>query len=299
MQTNIPSDVFISQEVNERPVKYGDEYELNVARENKAVVVENINLFRSMVLLKPNNPIRLWAAKVAQHRWYKNMMMGFVCASLSMAIYTDDAFRLNHPMATNTLEWIQVGLLGLFFLNILIRIVDTGIIMLPESYLRNIWNVVDLASLLGQVGVMVFWEDNGGLPGASILRCLRILRIMHLVNYIQGMRVIFLDIMYGLPKLLDAVALNIIVFIPFAIYGCFLFGGRFSMCNDGVVDGRPGCAGEYLSAEEDNLGILIPRVWRNPYQYSFDSFDKALLHLFECASGEGWVRKEESRASFE
>ncbi|KAI8343217.1 Ion transport protein-domain-containing protein [Chlamydoabsidia padenii] len=289
-QTMMPSDVFVNQDVSDRPVKYGDEYELNVAKENKAVVLENISLFRSMVLLKPNHPIRQWVAKITHHQFYQNLMMGFVCLSLILAIYTDDTFRIHHPSTTYILESIQISLLAIFFVDIVTRMVDNGIIMLPESYLRNIWNVLELASLLSQVGIMVYWEDNHGLlTGASILRCLRILRIMHLVNYIQGMRIIFLDIMYGLPKLLDAVALNLIVFIPFAIYGCFIFGGRFSLCNDGVVNGRRDCLGEWISTDDDNQDILVPRIWSNPYQYSFDSFGKALLHLFECASGEGWI----------
>ncbi|CAO3597547.1 unnamed protein product [Absidia cylindrospora] len=287
-QTLAPGDVFVNQVSSDQPVKYGDEYELNVAKENKDVVLENMDLFRSMVLLKSNNPIRQWTAKATTHRTYTAVMMALVCLSLVMAIYTDSQFRTLHPGATLVMEHIQIGLLVIFFLDILVRMVNSGIIMLPESYLRNIWNVLDLMSLTAQAVVMLFWKHDV-VEGASILRCLRTLRIMHLVHYVQGMRVIFLDIMYGLPKLMDAVTLNIIVFLPFAIYGCFIFGGRFSLCNDGDVANMNDCAGEYSSSEDDNQGIFLPRVWRNPYDYSFDTFDKALLHLFECASGEGWI----------
>jgi hypothetical protein len=113
---------------------------------------------------------------------------------------------------------------------------------------------------------------------------------MRIVYYVDGMRIIFVDLIYGLPKMIDAVALNLLVFIPFAIYGCYLFSGRFLLCNDDSVGSQNSCWGEFPATDDDNTNILIPRVWQNPYEYSYDNFGKSLLHLFENASGEGWVK---------
>jgi hypothetical protein len=135
--------------------------------------------------------------------------------------------------------------------------------------------------------VMEFAQD--GEQYASYMRVMRTLRSLRIVYYVQGMRVIFLDLLYGFPKMLDAVALNILVFVPFAIYGCYIFSGKFKLCNDSDSESISMCFGEFKSEDEENTDILLPRVWKNPYDYSYDTFGAALLHLFECASGEGWV----------
>ncbi|KAG1121643.1 hypothetical protein G6F42_012234 [Rhizopus arrhizus] len=169
-----------------------------------------------------------------------------------------------------------------------------GVFMLPRSYLRNAWNLLDMINLTGQFVLTILTVTDMDSPEkltlyGGYLRILRTLRSMRIVYYVHGMRVIFLDLVYGLPKMIDTVALNFLVFVPFAIYGCFLFSGRFFICNDGDVGCKQGCLGEFASADDDNFGILVPRTWKNPYDYSFDTFGKSLLHLFECASGEGWI----------
>ena len=54
------------------------------------------------------------------------------------------------------------------------------------------------------------------------------------------------------------------------------------------------CVGEYLVAVTDDWSYLAPRVWANPYVWSFDSFRSSLLILFEIVSLEGWIDVLES-----
>ncbi|KAI9305722.1 Ion transport protein-domain-containing protein [Cunninghamella echinulata] len=277
------------------PVKYGDEYENNVAMENKTVVIENLRLFKSFGFINSNNAMRLWCLNTINSSIYNQIVVGMVFASFTMATITDRYFRINYPIATEVVEYIQYVLLGFYFMDVLFRMIAFGIVMLPKSYLRKIWNVVDLMVLLAQLCIILFFKSKGivveeeELGSQSILRCLRTFRILNLVHHVEGMRVLFFDLMHGVPKMMDAVALNLLVFISFAIYGCFLFGGKFTSCNDDAIDVKYNCYGEYRSDDGDNLNILIPRTWKNPYEYSFDNFGKALLHLVEISSGEGWI----------
>jgi hypothetical protein len=101
------------------------------------------------------------------------------------------------------------------------------------------------------------------------------------------MRLLFLDLFHGIPNMICAAILMLLMYIPFALYGVNIFGGRFYYCNDVDVEGRWECFGEFPSP--DALSIYLPRNWANPYSYSFDSFGVALLHLVQIASGEGWV----------
>ncbi|KAI8062730.1 Ion transport protein-domain-containing protein [Gongronella butleri] len=270
-------------------VKYGDEYELNVAKENKAVLAENMGLFRSFIFLEASHPVRHACQRWVHSAVHGYVMIVLVSLSAGMAIYADGAWTRVHPRGAEAMDVIQWVLFALFLVDIIVQMVVYGMIVLPASYLRSAWQVVDLLLLIAQPVI----ATNGMTPvrARKVLRCLRTVRIMNLVHYVPGMQTIFLDTLYGLPKLVDAAVLNLLAFIPFAIYGCFLFGGRFRSCNDDDAAFQHACAREFITPLDDDLpaGILMPRVWANPYQYSYDHFGKAMLHLFECASGEGWI----------
>ncbi|GAN08579.1 cation channel family protein [Mucor ambiguus] len=276
-------------------VKYSDEYELNVARENKAVIVENLNVFRSIIILKKDNLIRKVCTHLAAKSSYNWFIVGLICISTLLALWADESNREQHPVLIRTVIGpLHALLLLIYWVDIFIHMVADGVFMLPKSYLRNAWNLFDMVNLTGQLVLTILMVNNANLPEklalyGGYLRVLRTLRSMRIVYYVHGMRVIFLDLVYGLPKMIDAVALNFLVFVPFAIYGCFLFSGRFFICNDDNVGSKQACLGEFPATDDDNDGILLPRTWQNPYDYSFDTFGMSLLHLFECASGEGWI----------
>lgn len=298
LRLDTASIAYLDQE-DEPLVKYGDEYELNVARENKAVIVENLDVFRSIIILKKDNMVRQVCTNLATKASYNWFIVGLIGISTLLALWADESNRQQHPALIRTVIGpVHALLLLVYWIDIFIHMVADGVFMLPKSYMRNAWNLLDMINLTGQLVLTILTVTDMDSPEklalyGGYLRVLRTLRSMRIVYYVHGMRVIFLDLVYGLPKMIDAVALNFLVFVPFAIYGCFLFSGRFFICNDDDIGSRQGCLGEFPAADDDNYGILLPRTWKNPYEYSFDTFGKSLLHLFECASGEGWVRKRE------
>lgn len=266
-------------------VKYGDEYEINVAKENKDMVLENLKVFRSVFFFKANNPLRKTCTRLVDSFIYNTVIVFFLCTSVMLAIWDDEAHRQENPEWSYVAEQYQRCMLVVFWIDSLIHIISRGVLVLPGSYLRSMWNVLDLSVLSAQTLVFLVVEKSHYRE--SLLRVLRTLRSMRLVYYVEDIRVIFLDLVHGLPSIIDAIALNTLVFVVFAMYGCYIFSDRFAACNDtGSVGTMDQCHGEFKT---DDLHILVPRVWDNPYQYSYDTFATSILHLFECASGEGWV----------
>lgn len=290
----LPSPLEVSLHGPETIGKYNDEYELNVAKENKAVIMENLSKFRSLGFLAADSYLRKFCTSVSSSEKYRWILSSTICVSALLAFWADENNRKNHPLLnTRVVEPLQSILLVYFCIDTFIHLTADGVLMLPKSYMRNLWNCLDIFNLLAQIIftilTLVGQETELALANAGYLRMLRAFRSMRLVYYVPGMRAIFLDVIYGLPKMVDAVALNFLVFIMFAIYGCHLFSGKFALCNDDSASSAEHCYGEFFGSEEENNDILLPRVWRNPYSYSFDTFGESLLHLFECASGEGWV----------
>ncbi|KAI9028890.1 Ion transport protein-domain-containing protein [Phycomyces nitens] len=239
-----------------------------------------------MLFFKSDGMTRRLCKELSTSSFYQWSIMGFLCISTVLSIWTDEFYRQNEPKAAAIIEIVQDILLGIFWIDFLIQVISDSLIVLPEAYLRKGWNIIDLSTLLGQTGCSVFLA---GEKRSKFLRVIRTVRSIRIMYYVSGMRVIFLDIVHVFPKLFDAVTLNLLVFIPFAIYGSYIFGGRFLRCNDESAPFMTECYGEFRSEDKDTRHITLPRVWHNPYDYSYDNFGKSLLHLFECASGEGWV----------
>ena len=93
----------------------------------------------------------------------------------------------------------------------------------------------------------------------------------------------------GLGQIVDAGVLAVLYIIPFAVWGQNLFAGLLYSCNDPSVTSKAECAGEFLNSAVADWEFLTPRVWTNPYVWTFDSFRGSLLILFEIISLEGWT----------
>jgi len=68
-----------------------------------------------------------------------------------------------------------------------------------------------------------------------------------------------------------------------------IFSGLLYSCNDPTVSTKAQCVGEYAASAVDDWSFMVPRIWSNPYVWSFDSFRSSILILFEVISLEGWV----------
>lgn len=126
----------------------------------------------------------------------------------------------------------------------------------------------------------------------SVTQAFRALRLIGLRFQIRD--TFYNVLIVGAGRILDASVLAILYIIPFAIWGINVFSGVLYFCNDSSVTTKAECAGEYLqtalvisganSQVTDNWSFMAPRIWTNPYVWTFDTFRGSLLILFEIIS---------------
>lgn len=90
-----------------------------------------------------------------------------------------------------------------------------------------------------------------------VLRVFRLLRLFRLVNRAKILKVLVNTLMFILPRLMNIAMLVVLIMIIFACMGMNLFG---------------------LVKLQPPLNVLV----------NFQSFEKALILLLRCATGEGW-----------
>ncbi|KAH8553006.1 Ion transport protein-domain-containing protein [Umbelopsis sp. PMI_123] len=274
-----------------------DDFTANLEKEYKDIADENQSKVRTLIFFAENSKIRHVCRRIVgsssdPEAEKKNLYNWFIftCIVVSVILMAIDdpvlRFEQRPLISYDDFFVVEVILLAIFVIDILIRIIADGLLVLPTSYLRNNWNVFDLIVVLIQV-VAMFVPLIGSGRAVPLIESMRGLRLFRIVRYFEGMRLMFLDLLHGIPSIICAGALMLVMYIPFALYAVNIFGGRFYLCNDGDVEGVEECYGEFV--EVDSQSIYQPRVWANPYGYSFDSFGVSLLHLIQIASGEGWI----------
>ncbi|KPV76292.1 uncharacterized protein RHOBADRAFT_52318 [Rhodotorula graminis WP1] len=225
-------------------------------------------------------PNKLW------QRLFQIGMLVVILASVGVAgsatpLYRRDYYLEHGEVRLTWYNVVEVATGFCFLLEFLVKVVADGLFVAPNAYVLSVWNLIDfwvLATVLANV-VMVLMN---GPSSSRWVRALKAFRALRLINLWPTMRQTFYNILIvGLGRILDASLLAVLYIIPFAVWGQNVFAGLLYSCNDDAVTTKAQCVGEYLVAVTDDWSYLAPRVWANPYVWSFDSFRSALLILFE------------------
>lgn len=259
---------------------------------------------RSLFVFSSNNRFRQWCRRLVGPRTGRRLATMnrfnwfiFACIVLSIAVViADDPVDRQHALKTgntvrqDVLENIDDIITVVFVWEQFLRVLADGFIFTPTAYLRDPWNFMDFFVVIMSC-VLTFAQIDHLYSVSRAVRALSCLRVLRIIRYFQGVSAMFKAIAKALPRMVVAFVLTVLLFWPFAIYGLNIYSGYFYLCNDHGIFTKSQCVGEFMGeVDGDAYGDLwVPRVWSNPYDYSFDTIQTAVLTLFEMASQEGWV----------
>ncbi len=78
----------------------------------------------------------------------------FVIALSSIALAAEDPVREEAPINV-FLNKVDVGFTAVFAVEMVLKVIDLGIIFHPKSYLRDIWNIMDSVVVICAIVSMV------------------------------------------------------------------------------------------------------------------------------------------------
>jgi hypothetical protein len=267
---------------------------------------------KSLYIFSPGNRLRRWCQLIVQpsrgertfgtppDRWksliFLTIITCCVIANVVLTIYNSPVYQFENrynQAAIKPFVYVDLAFAVIFTIEFVVKVIADGLILTPNAYMLNGWNLLDLFVLITlYLSNFVNFSGSTGLERG--FRAFKALRALRLINLLGPAKETFSAILVtGLPRVLDAGALGLCLIVPFALYGQNVFMGLFYNCNDNNINGKSTCMNEAMNGMSDpqpgSANIYSPRVWQNPYQYSFDSFGSSLLILFEIASGEGWT----------
>ena len=224
------------------------------------------------------NQVRSWTFSILQQRWYDIVSIFFVFISIVSIFMEEPVGRVN---PREDLIFALDALVALYFwVNFFVHTIAQGVLLTPDAYLLDFWNIIDFLLLLLDTASLLDWSDYM----EAGVRMLLTLRTLRLISRNSGMRDAAKSLAQTMPAILSIFGMALIIFILFGMLGVRMFGGMYAMCNDPTVTGRLDCVGTF----EDERGFLISRAW-SPLPYNFDWIGKAVLTLFETATLDEWL----------
>uniref|UniRef100_A0A8C2PVW9 Voltage-dependent P/Q-type calcium channel subunit alpha-1A n=1 Tax=Cyprinus carpio TaxID=7962 RepID=A0A8C2PVW9_CYPCA len=256
--------------------------------------------YTSMFILTTTNPFRRLCHYIVTLRYFE-MCILLVIAMSSIALAAEDPVWPESPR-NNVLRYFDYVFTGVFTFEMLIKMVDLGLVLHQGSYFRDLWNILDFIVVSGALVAFAFTGSSKGKDISTIksLRVLRVLRPLKTIKRLPKLKAVFDCVVNSLKNVLNILIVYMLFMFIFAVVAVQLFKGRFFYCTDESKEFERDCRGEYLVYEKDNEVRAQKREWKK-YDFHYDNVLWALLTLFTVSTGEGWpqVLKHSVDATYE
>ncbi|XP_015186705.1 PREDICTED: voltage-dependent calcium channel type A subunit alpha-1 isoform X20 [Polistes dominula] len=246
--------------------------------------------YSSMFILSPTNPVRRAAHWVVNLRYFDFFIMVVISLS-SIALAAEDPVW-EHSPRNEILNYFDYAFTGVFTIEMILKIIDLGVILHPGSYLREFWNIMDAVVVIC-AAVSFAFDMTGSSAGQNLstiksLRVLRVLRPLKTIKRVPKLKAVFDCVVNSLKNVINILIVYILFQFIFAVIAVQLFNGKFFHCSDESKYTKKDCQGQYFVYEEN---VMLPepkkREWTSQC-FHYDNVMAAMLTLFAVQTGEGW-----------
>ncbi|KAK2500898.1 hypothetical protein MC885_021574 [Smutsia gigantea] len=240
--------------------------------------------YSSMFILSTTNPLRRLCHYILNLRYFE-MCILMVIAMSSIALAAEDPVQPNAPR-NNVLRYFDYVFTGVFTFEMVIKMIDLGLVLHQGAYFRDLWNILDFIVVSGALVAFAFTGNSKG-KDINTIKSLRVLRA------------VFDCVVNSLKNVFNILIVYMLFMFIFAVVAVQLFKGKFFHCTDESKEFEKDCRGKYLLYEKNEVKAR-DREWKK-YEFHYDNVLWALLTLFTVSTGEGWpqVLKHSVDATFE
>ncbi|XP_036939940.1 voltage-dependent R-type calcium channel subunit alpha-1E isoform X3 [Acanthopagrus latus] len=239
----------------------------------------------SMFIFKSSNPIRRICHYVVTLRYFEMTILLVIVAS-SIALAAED------PVCTNSdrnkvLRYFDYVFTGVFTFEMIIKMIDQGLILHDGSYFRDMWNILDFIVVVGALIAFALTNNKGrDIKTIKSLRVLRVLRPLKTIKRLPKLKAVFDCVVTSLKNVFNILIVYQLFMFIFAVIAVQLFKGKFFYCTDSSMNTEKECQGYYIDYTRDKKEVKR-REWRR-HEFHYDNVCWALLTLFTVSTGEGW-----------
>ncbi|XP_077986579.1 voltage-dependent calcium channel type A subunit alpha-1-like isoform X3 [Glandiceps talaboti] len=246
--------------------------------------------YSSLFLLSTTNPFRKAVHFICTLRYFEFFIMAVIGMS-SIALAAENPVDPNDKR-NKILEYFDYAFTAVFTLELVLKILDLGLILHPGSYCRDFWNILDATVVICALVAFAFQSDGSISAGKNLntiksLRVLRVLRPLKTIKRVPKLKAVFDCVVNSLKNVLNILIVYLLFQFIFAVIAVQLYKGRFFYCNDESKMNKLDCRGQYFKYRDDQIVGVEDRVWK-VRNFHYDNLISAMLTLFVVSTGEGW-----------
>lgn len=164
------------------------------------------------------------------------------------------------------------------------KIIVQGLLFNKEnSYLRNGWNIIDIAVVI--ISIVSLSITSSTLKIIKILRLMRVLRPLRVISRNRGLKIAITALFKAIPNIVNVIIVAGFFYLIYGIIAVNYFKGTYYNCQYG--DSPPDFADmSRIVTKWDCLNY--GGVWVNS-DSTFDTVPSAMITLFRIATTEGWI----------
>ncbi|XP_053102992.1 voltage-dependent R-type calcium channel subunit alpha-1E isoform X3 [Hemicordylus capensis] len=239
----------------------------------------------SMFIFSTTNPIRRACHYIVNLRYFE-MCILLVIAASSIALAAEDPVLTNSER-NKVLRYFDYVFTGVFTFEMIIKMIDQGLILQDGSYFRDLWNILDFIVVVGALMAFALATNKGrDIKTIKSLRVLRVLRPLKTIKRLPKLKAVFDCVVTSLKNVFNILIVYKLFMFIFAVIAVQLFKGKFFYCTDSSKDTEKDCIGNYVDHEKNKMEVKC-REWKR-HEFHYDNIIWALLTLFTVSTGEGW-----------
>uniref|UniRef100_A0A665WTY3 Calcium channel, voltage-dependent, R type, alpha 1E subunit b n=1 Tax=Echeneis naucrates TaxID=173247 RepID=A0A665WTY3_ECHNA len=217
---------------------------------------------------------------------YFEMTILLVIVASSIALAAEDPVRTNSDR-NKVLRYFDYVFTGVFTFEMIIKMIDQGLILHDGSYFRDMWNILDFIVVVGALIAFALTNNKGrDIKTIKSLRVLRVLRPLKTIKRLPKLKAVFDCVVTSLKNVFNILIVYQLFMFIFAVIAVQLFKGKFFYCTDSSMNSEKECQGYYIDYSRDKKEVKR-REWRR-HEFHYDNVCWALLTLFTVSTGEGW-----------
>uniref|UniRef100_A0A8C1Q4M9 Calcium voltage-gated channel subunit alpha1 E n=1 Tax=Cyprinus carpio TaxID=7962 RepID=A0A8C1Q4M9_CYPCA len=237
----------------------------------------------SMFIFKPSNPVRRACHYIVNLRYFE-MSILLVIAASSISLAAEDPVNTNSDR-NKVLRYFDYVFTGVFTFEMIIKMIEQGLILHDGSYFRDLWNILDFIVVVGALVAFALTNTGRDIKTIKSLRVLRVLRPLKTIKRLPKLKAVFDCVVTSLKNVFNILIVYKLFMFIFAVIAVQLFKGKFYYCTDSSKDTEDECKGYYIDYDKDKK--KEKREWKRR-DFHYDNVIWALLTLFTVSTGEGW-----------
>lgn len=245
--------------------------------------------YSSMFIFGTDNFVRKAIHYVVTLKYFDTLIMAVICGS-SIALATEDPVDENSPRNL-VLNYLDYGFTAVFTVEMILKIIDLGVILHPGSYFRDLWNFLDAIVVICALFAFAFSESESASKNLNTIKSLRVLRVLRplkTINRVPKLKAVFDCVVNSLKNVFNILIVYMLFNFIFAVIAVQLFRGKFFYCTDLSKLTQEECQGQFFSYDADpSVPTIEQRKWLR-WEFHYDNVLYAFLSLFTVQTGEGW-----------